>query len=139
MTTRRASAEGMTDLLRCPFCCGEVELSSAWFRSDGVQFWIECECGASIPGIGETLPREACIAAWNRRANPWVSVAERLPEDEDLVLIADEDGTVFTAYLDSSENETDDEQAWFIEGRRRIYDVTHWMPIPPLTPKEERG
>jgi hypothetical protein len=126
-----ASAEGMADLRSCPFCGGEVELSSAWFRKDGLQFWIECKCGASIPGIGETLSREACVAAWNRRANPWVSVAERLPEEGVKVLVWRKNEAMV--------GQRNGEYWVLTPGVWTCRDVTHWMPIPPLTPKEERG
>lgn len=57
---------------------------------------------------------------------PWASVAERLPDDEALVLIALNDDDVWTGYRNAG--------TWCYPDRTPIdaERVTHWMPLPPL-------
>ena len=47
--------------------------------------------------------------------NPWINVADRLPEDDSVVLITDGSG-------------------WYDFGGSEEWDsiITHWMLIPPL-------
>ena len=76
----------------------------------------------------------------------WVSVKDRLPEDDgnglqrsDTVLACDSYGNIRTAYLQRYE---DDEfpARWRLTGPDS-YDfegVTHWQPLPPLPAEEEK-
>jgi len=58
-------------------------------------------------------------------AYPWKPVAEGLPDDETLVLIALNDDDVWTGYRDGDIWRYVD--AMPITAER----VTHWMPMPP--------
>lgn len=58
--------------------------------------------------------------------NPWISVEERLPDNDTLcaVILADNE-IVIARYFNCG----------FIINRTK--PVTHWMPIPPLSPDEQ--
>ena len=57
----------------------------------------------------------------------WISVTDRLPEDEEYVLIFTAGGSVLLGFYDSDGWDT-------LEGYLR--EVTHWMPLPEA-PEEE--
>lgn len=54
----------------------------------------------------------------------WISVDDRLPEDDDDVLVVTVNGTVVMDYCRN--------------GRWSFYDVAWWMPLPE-PPKEAKG
>lgn len=68
-------------------------------------------------------------AEWQAKQSPWVSVEERLPENQDIVLVRDEYGGKATAYLHGK-------NSGFIvygEDAYKVFaEITHWMPIPDL-------
>lgn len=58
----------------------------------------------------------------------WISVKERLPENEDDVLVYFEDGDITIAFYDGD---------WTKDGFSKIMrEVTHWQPLPQ-SPKGE--
>lgn len=68
-------------------------------------------------------------AEWQAKQSPWVSVKERLPENQDIVLVRGEYGGKATAYLYGKDSGfiVYGEDAYNVFG-----EVTHWMPIPDL-------
>lgn len=68
-------------------------------------------------------------AEWQAKQSPWVSVKERLPENQDIVLVRGEYGGKATAYLHGKDS-------GFIvygEGAYKVFgEVTHWCHIPDL-------
>lgn len=73
-------------------------------------------CGAKI----ETIYKYRMFAAWNTRAAPrWIPVTERLPEENDAVLVVWKDGDIGLAFMHKDD--------WDY--------ATHWMPLP-LPPEE---
>jgi hypothetical protein len=68
-----------------------------------------------------------CGAQWQAKQSPWISVEDRLPYDQDIVLVRDEYGRICTAYLHS-------ENSGFITYGEDAYnffgEITHWIPIP---------
>ena len=68
-------------------------------------------------------------AEWQAKQSPWVSVEERLPENQDIVLVRGEYGGKATAYLHGKDSGfiVYGEDAYKVFG-----EVTHWMPIPDL-------
>lgn len=69
-------------------------------------------------------------AAW--AAPKWISVKERLPEEERDVVLYGSRG-IFFGWLSSEESESPK----FCSFDSEIYGVTHWMPLPDA-PKEEK-
>lgn len=68
-------------------------------------------------------------AEWQAKQSTWVSVEERLPENQDIVLVRDEYGGKATAYLHGKDS------GFIIYGEdayKVFGEVTHWMPIPDL-------
>lgn len=68
-------------------------------------------------------------AEWQAKQSLWVSVEERLPENQDIVLVRGEYGGKATAYLHGKDSGfiVYGEDAYKVFG-----EVTHWMPIPDL-------
>ena len=57
----------------------------------------------------------------------WISVKDRLPEDDRNVLVYDDHDIQFwVAWHDESNNK------WYTQEGDRVYGVTHWMPLPKL-------
>ncbi|MBU0592471.1 MAG: DUF551 domain-containing protein [Gammaproteobacteria bacterium] len=54
----------------------------------------------------------------------WIPVTEKLPDDEECVLIVTEDGEVWTGFLDA-------EQWRYVSADPVGLAVTHWMRFPP--------
>ena len=68
-------------------------------------------------------------AEWQAKHSTWISVEERLPENQDIVLVRGEYGGKATAYLHGKDSGfiVYGEDAYKVFG-----EVTHWMPIPDL-------
>ena len=68
-------------------------------------------------------------AEWQAKQSTWVSVEERLPENQDIVLVRDEYGGKATAYLHGKDSGfiVYGEDAYKVFG-----EVTHWCHIPDL-------
>jgi hypothetical protein len=62
-----------------------------------------------------------------RKESLWISVEDRLPDNQDIVLVRDEYDRFCTAYLhgENSRFITYGEDAYNFFG-----EITHWMPIP---------
>ena len=71
----------------------------------------------------------------------WIPVTERLPVDEELVLILCKNGAMFVGYC--GKQYVDFERRWRIKTALNstkllnLGRVTHWMPLPE-PPKEEK-
>jgi hypothetical protein len=53
----------------------------------------------------------------------WIPVTQKLPDDETAVLIALDDGEVWTGYMDAGE--------WhYVSGDLMEAKVTHWQDLP---------
>lgn len=67
----------MLELKSCPHCNGNGRIVSvSGFKSDRYRAVCE-ECGASTR---ECETEQEAVSAWNRRADGWIPVDERLPE-----------------------------------------------------------
>lgn len=66
-------------------------------------------------------------AEWHAKQSPWISVEDRLPDNQDIVLVRDEYDRFCTAYLHGKNSRfiTYGEDAYNFFG-----EITHWMPIP---------
>lgn len=56
-------------------------------------------------------------------SGPWFPVGLTLPDDDITVLVADEKGEVWTAYLSAG-------QWFYVCGERLGSFLTHWMHLP---------
>ena len=66
---------------------------------------------------------------WQAKQSTWVSVEERLPENQDIVLVRGEYGGKATAYLHGKDS------GFIIYGEdayKVFGEVTHWCHIPDL-------
>lgn len=68
-------------------------------------------------------------AEWQAKQSPWISVKERLPENQDIVLVRGEYGGKATAYLHGKDSGfiVYGENAYKVFG-----EITHWCHIPDL-------
>jgi hypothetical protein len=125
---RRDEGGEMSELLLCPFCGNEK--SPMFKRIDNTCIFVECEeykdgCSAQSP---KCSLKEDAIAAWNLRANGWISVKDRLPEDRVYVLVAFGQATRVSAFSYCYKSE---EGIWYrSDGYQTSADITHWMPLP---------
>ena len=118
----------------CPYC-GEPNGCN---RPDGIckMFDVALDAAEAISQLEAQQPR-------------WISVGERLPEeDQEVLLIAHgwEPQSMYIGHLHHVEAETSwltgitsKESEWSISGWSylRAPEVTHWMPLPQ-SPEEER-
>lgn len=72
-----------------------------------------------------------------RGANRWISVEERLPESETVVIVYDRAKDIVCEGYLSSEAGGWCENTWWL---RRLHNVTHWMPkVLPEPPEGGEG
>ena len=114
----------MTDLKLCPFC-GDTYAVIYTTLEDG--YCAEClECHAKTDWFST---KAEAITAWNRRADGWIPVTERLPEEHEVTLVrGDTSPLVFLCWYEKSEREWYDSYGNCIGSPDR--HVTHWMPLP---------
>lgn len=67
---------------------------------------------------------EAMHSAYQLDRSEWVSVEDRLPETESVILVYTISEYIQTAYLEASS------RLWVGIGNYRQPKVTHWMPLP---------
>lgn len=119
----------MLELKSCPHCNGNGRIVSvSGFKSDRYRAVCE-ECGASTR---ECETEQEAVSAWNMRADGWISVKDRLPEPNVIVLCFTNKGYVDTDSFGRYSKvflKCDD-----MEGK--VGQVIAWMPMPE-PPKEE--
>ena len=95
---------------------------SGQFTSDEVRYW----CG----DLSKDYPLYEFTEVQKKTVHEWISVKDRLPEDDELVLVV-EDGQIIIAVYDAildSFFEDGDSPALLIDIE---VHPTHWMPLPP--------
>lgn len=120
------------NLLPCPFCASnEIEESF----SMGTSQQKECKnCKARGPKTEKFNPAEL----WNLRHSPWISVKDRLPEEDTKILIHTK---LYGITLGNLGKFLPKGMAFYCIDRGFIghvdgNNVTHWMPLPSL-PEEK--
>ena len=131
----------MNELKKCPFCGSEK--TSVFYGNTAVG---RCDnCGAHSQKypeeygyIAEAVDNDLAVKAWNTRPiedalqariPQWISVKDRLPEDDEMKLITLWDcNSMRMAYYYEQE-------LWICNGVDVTGFVTHWMPLPE-PPKE---
>lgn len=123
---------------------------------DGLKFTVDMFLFDPITGETFTEPRndmdkitiDACKGAIELlEQTQWIPVSERLPNDEDYVLVCYSNGNIRTAYyyIDTSVYETEFEDlcetGWYNYNEDFMYDqdVIAWMPLPESYKAEGRG
>lgn len=84
--------------------------------------------------------QDAEIKALRDKVPEWISVSERLPEPEKMVLLIVSGKVKNISFVDAYElGEFDTDEGWILEmwPERKDPKVTHWMPLPEL-PEEEK-
>ena len=121
----------MNELRECPFCGATAQvIEEVSGFPDELEYFVLCD---NLECENRTSPHStkiAAIAAWNRRADGWVSVGERLPEDTRYKVVV---STGNCWYL-----------AWYQNGKWNIchtgddsrIKVVWWQPLPQ--PPEEQ-
>jgi Lar family restriction alleviation protein len=140
----------------CPFCGGEARKNAGHELDAGHWCQYVCtECGARTDKYPEWQWRNGkpvkvdaekmAIAAWNRRADGWISVKDRPPEPITRTSGFDVKNTYLVARFENSDPEGyfygyELAQYWS-DGKWRSVNgagglsVTHWMPLS-LQPPE---
>ena len=96
------------------------------------------ECDTAIIPYRKFVKGVNALPPVNPQEPKWIPVSERLPEDEDYVLVCYADGSIRTAYyyIDTeiypSEFEDCCETGWYNYNEDFMYkqDVIAWMPLP---------
>ena len=108
----------------CPFCGSAKTINKGVNIEHDHYEWIVCvNCGASGP---VTNTKEAAVAAWENRVDPWITVTERLPEGGQKVLMLVNGRIEEATHLDFL-------GVWTGSGivyRDETGFVTHWRPLP---------
>lgn len=129
MSENECISSDALELMPCPFCGGEPQVTEALN-----EVWVRCSQCNSSNGLS-TADEARAIAAWNRRPSGWISVKDRLPEEWEEILVWDgkrrNTGYRFTHSSGATH--------WTIGGTTASPDIlkppTHWQPLPP--PPEE--
>ncbi|MDE5688682.1 MAG: DUF551 domain-containing protein [Paramuribaculum sp.] len=79
------------------------------------------------------MPSENFSDGWDKGvdfalSHQWISVDERLPEDDETVLTHSNYGYVLAYY-------SEQDKMWFVYGNYGDINPTHWLPIPQLNPE----
>lgn len=115
----------MSELRPCPFC-GETK-AKAGEQPHNCGWFVYCpNCyvlhdNNITEGPDDDFDKDEAIKAWNTRADDWISVKTKYPENSDDVLISYADRTKhIVGFWDG--------ETW----RPRTYiEGTHWKPITP--------
>lgn len=120
----------MIELKPCPFCGGNAKF--ARIAGEGTEaVCLECHCGTpKYFSVSENPDTEKEMAAqvWNKRTSGWISVNDRLPEEDVRVLIVGKRGGVQIAR--SIECGSCSNGRLWISDTRKYPKPTHWMKLP---------
>jgi Protein of unknown function (DUF551)/Restriction alleviation protein Lar len=117
----------MPELKPCPFC-GYHDEDVVIFDKENHQYPYRLEC-PSVKCITNTYYRKKkdAINDWNTRHSPWISVEDRLPENEEYVFVYQNyDDFGLTGRIRVTNYKFN---KWDGPGFARI---THWMLLPVL-------
>jgi len=116
----------MSKLKPCPFCgCKQVSI-----REINIQGMFQAQCWGCDVATQPTFVKSTIVEEWNRRASGWISVEDRLPEENCLVLGYPEthrtDGACGVERVVKFDGEF-----WSTKhGQPGCVSITHWMPLP---------
>ena len=102
-------------LLPCPFCGHKPKMRNDLNGENEPYYQVRHDCMCLLSEIKTFCHKTEAeaIAAWNRRADGWIPVEERLPEEGEIVIVSN---------------------GGFINMVLNVFDAvegaTHWMPMP---------
>ena len=120
------------ELKPCPFCGG----TTLGFDSHRGQAWVECKtCWNRGPLAGWNIDDDGdadAVEKWNARADNWISVEDRLPEQWKEVLIAR--AQIFDGKLSYCYAIAYHDGHHFGDHNRYFLDASHWKELTPPHP-----
>lgn len=66
---------------------------------------------------------------WLDQSDGWISCEDRLPENDDGIMLFTEEEGVFQGWAEEDED-TGKRNNFYFGGYQRAYGVTHWQPLP---------
>ena len=125
------------ELKPCPFCGSKEKTIYSYDPYDGYQgncthHCVRCDkCGATV----KDSVFENAVNKWESRTNnqKWISVEDRLPEDNETVLTIDTESVMEVCFYQTEWKGVFQRYGGLV----KIFNITHWMPLPEA-PKGER-
>lgn len=125
----------MEELKPCPFCGGEAEIvggpenwTPTFYDPDSGGDPIAVVCKTCACGLHFFDGYAEAASAWNNRPDGWISIDDRLPENNTEVLISIDYGngkqSVLMGYMRSQD------VSWRGVVGQKLIGVTHWRPLP---------
>ena len=110
------------NLRKCPFCESECNEANIYHGYNNLTWFVSCnKCGAKTALCDS---EESAIAAWNHRTSGWISVEDRLPEEDVMVLVYGEKNGTGGIYIDEIYRGNFDYAVC------NDVTITHWQPLP---------
>lgn len=103
--------------------------SESTYKEDAKLAYDDCNC-LSVIALAKSIALRAFEkgAEWQAKQSPWISIEERMPEDEQLVITLSSIYGVKLLVWNGHYNIWDDEDGDDVYCERDKIDV--WMPIP---------
>lgn len=117
-------------LLPCPFCGSEAVIHDSIDADAKISYHAYCtneNCIAHTDAICFDS-KESAAEAWNKRSNGWISVEDKLPEEETPELLFTADGKVYYGSFGYSKFYAFDSSGIF--AGFTTYEVSRWLPLP---------
>ena len=115
-------------LKSCPFCADiyiRIRITKAIHLYEDISYQAMClHCGATAGH--PRMTKESAIKAWNSRADGWISVENRLPEEYELVLVTNGLNHYWLDRIIPDRGWSGSDEEWDGPGDA----PTHWMPLP---------
>lgn len=126
----------MIDLKPCPFCGCQPKVRKTirfpkWKKGAIEAYEAVClnyECLIYNANEQYFSSEKAAALAWNRRAEGWIHIDDKLPEDYENILIFVND--LKSEPVQADVCYYDGDEAWLDSGYNFGSDVTYWMPLP---------
>jgi hypothetical protein len=91
------------------------------FRKDVLK---EVDADTYVSRHADSMEDFQCGAEWQSKQSPWISVKERLPEENKEYLVVLDNRVIYVAQYNKNN------KSWLIYGTGYTYNVVAYMPIP---------